>query len=384
MTLGTQIIWLWLLGLLLCISPVSGQALPFGELFDVDISTNEVGGCESHKDELQKIMDEAAALAQAGLGMLIDSANSGDFRATSAGRLVASWFGADLDEHQDKLGTIYANYETVLDFLTVNIDLPGGKPQLFCSDSWIEEHSWDDPARDKQGRTYRNNNGDLVLIRDAPNLGDIISGGSRLRPYFSLKHNTYMLSTRGPCVGDSTRRVLGNTEFWELNRDAPPRAITLCLPSWDKPENPLGTVRARPQSNDEIRRQIDLYEASGTDEASRDGRILDAVQQIFHMSPRSINFFHELFHLVLGKDATMPPSTNPATPHATEEFYNVDEILDSTKHPIDHQMKNPETYALSSLAYWYTRLGDLNDDATPAEWWSGYTTARLRDDDGLP
>lgn len=72
------------------------------------------------------------------------------------------------------------NFQTVLEFLTENKNVPlGGKPNLFCSDEWSQHEGWDDLAKDHVGLIYQNQNGDLVRNRDAPVLHDVWARGTK-------------------------------------------------------------------------------------------------------------------------------------------------------------------------------------------------------------
>jgi hypothetical protein len=104
-------------------------------------------------------------------------------------------------------------------------------------------------------------------------------------------------------------------------------------------------------TQDEIARRTAYADSTG------DYDDLDRLQQIHHIVSPSATFFHELMHLVLGKEASMP---------SRGEVYLVDRIMamEGTE-----SARNPESYTKAAVAYWYT----TNKQGAP-EYWGGFAT----------
>lgn len=174
-------------------------------------------------------------------------------------------------------------------------------------------------------------------------------------------HNAYIV--QGNENGEEERRIcsvsggtMGNVQFWGIQPSFElPRVLTLCSRLWGKPDARLGSVAPVVATQAEVARR------KAHAEATDDYVDLDRLQQIHHIMPPSATFFHELMHLVLGREASYPEDREG---RVGREVYVVDTIM---KMEGTQSARNPESYSKAAVAYWYTR----NKEGAP-EYWGGF------------
>lgn len=152
-----------------------------------------------------------------------------------------------------------------------------------------------------------------------------------------------------------SKGILGNTQAWQVygNNIVAPRALTLCPTYFTDPENRLGQVTARTVTEAELKTRI------AAAAADNNPRLLEDLQEVVHMAPRSSTIFHELMHVLLGLEATVPGS---------EEYYDITETMQLG---IELSSRNAESYTLAAVGYWYTK-----NTVREPEFCGGYTTEK--------
>ena len=182
-----------LLGLPIALTEINWgdiQAKPIDDLFQVDFTTADEGGCGPiPRATLQRMLHESARMARAGYQLHKDY----DV-ADESTRLVQTWArGITASE----VATAIEWYSWVYEFLTGNIPEPKeeeeddddddeeelppqGKPYLFCSDTWVERQSLNDHARDISGSEYPSFEpgrvGQPALVREHPDISRDLNG----------------------------------------------------------------------------------------------------------------------------------------------------------------------------------------------------------------
>ncbi|KAH6693629.1 hypothetical protein F5X68DRAFT_247990 [Plectosphaerella plurivora] len=363
MSFVMRLLYIFAIGLQLWTRAVVGDdPLTIQELFNVDLTSNDNGGCRGHEARLDSFLFEAVALADAGVNLLQDAVTPADNpQAAPASRLLESYFRGSMrgDQAGRRLRRLIRNnYVAVALFLTENLyNGPGGKPNLFCSDEWSYYVTWDEPARDNRGQIYTNENKELVRNKNAPGLNLAWNSPTAIDLLWSTVHNAYIVQRNEN--GEDERRIcsvsggtMGNVQFWGIQPSLElPRVLTLCSRLWGKPDARLGSVAPVVATQDEIVRRKAYADATG------DYVDLDRLQAIHNIMPPSATFFHELMHLVLGKEPSYPENG---------EVYLVDDIMEMVG---TESARNPESYSKAAVAYWYT----TNKEGAP-EYWGGYAT----------
>ncbi|KAF9871761.1 hypothetical protein CkaCkLH20_10695 [Colletotrichum karsti] len=301
----------------------AAAALAVDTLFRVDFSTDEFGGCRTAgRTAIQNMLDEAETLAGVGV-QLVD--NYGQ-TSGEAKRLLDVFVNGNTDAHRTTMKNYFSGVQA---FLARNENVPnGGKPYLFCSDTWLDKNTLKSEARDSEGNSFPK--GDLsglpALIENVPAYMDKRNQNPRtLRtPYWSFIHNQYLFdayysSKGGFCSKDENIAVTSDLLL--------PATVTLCPKLFRQPVSGLGV-------------QITPLTSSVIPLRPRD--IPNNAQRLSDILPSSTTLYHELFHLIHGSANTYP---------AGGEKYT---IIDLGKLSADDALANPETYAAVSIAYWYT------------------------------
>ncbi|KAI0397047.1 hypothetical protein F5Y17DRAFT_29369 [Xylariaceae sp. FL0594] len=358
------------------------------DLFDISFTESVGGSCYAEgQARFDRLVTEALALAEAGIAFAQAALDSSDALHMEAQRLGRAWFRTDdgvaSHDEADIYDTIQIYYEDVRNWLMNGGPVDDGrnpkKPYLFCEDDWAIRKSLSDPLYDANGNTVKDNNGDVVLIRDSPDMMNgksIAEGriGEAAYPYWSQRVGGYVwqrkygdLPTQGQCHQNQAHGQTF-TSSGDPNVPGPASWIVLCGDSF------TDIILGQPTC-----KVVDLSQLNDENEfdAANSGKILDII-------PESGTFFHELFHLVKGSEETRPMNV-PDSRYA--EIYSIsqnlgDEVL--TGSPLEppedrvyinseHAQSNPETYTNVAIAFYYTKNKPL-PDGRRQEFFSGDCT----------
>ncbi|KAI0002789.1 hypothetical protein F4779DRAFT_622089 [Xylariaceae sp. FL0662B] len=333
------------------------------ELFDVDFSTNLLGGCQYVGEQnVNNMLVEALTLAERGIDALNDYA---DETRPEAKRLIDAWFKPeDLNGRQ----LLRDRYTQVRDWLTHGGPLIGGReffrPQLYCHHGWIEKKQMNQQYMDNQGDPVFDINNFPVRIQDVPQMlqsrsdraAELGLPVSSVFPYWNRRSQSFFFD-RAFARGSYNTGMCSNggIQGMTIHEPGAMAAIMLCPVSF-------GTSNNRPMSWEyHGLRQIPANPIAYGQVAS--GQVPANRQLITNMIPTVGTLFHELFHLVFG-----PETTNP---EVVGELYYISEMLPAS---FRQASMNPESYACVAIAYDYTRNSEPNSYGNRVEFFSGITT----------
>ncbi|KAH7303622.1 hypothetical protein B0I35DRAFT_484990 [Stachybotrys elegans] len=312
------------------------------------------------KANFNAIWNECFTLAETGI-KLVDDFHS----KPEASRLLNAFFKNGDDPLTDNnLALIRGTFEAVRDWVEkggrYNYGESVEKPYLYCFHTWLEKKTMQDLAWDTEGRNLMEENpagdGFVATIEDVADYREAQKNqeeqlreagvkNPKVVPYWVKQQGVYIFDQyygkdKGYCTstgsGAATQHV------------TPASTITLCPTS-------LGTTNGA-LSN----KRVVKLRSPGLTPKRRDATQVGD-QQLNKLYPTSITLFHELFHLVLGNEETVPDGG---------EVYDLDEML---KLDWDKASQNPETYANVAVAYDYTiHSGEKN--GWKVEFYTGYTT----------
>ncbi|KAI2632599.1 hypothetical protein GGS26DRAFT_82786 [Hypomontagnella submonticulosa] len=340
--------------LLFATSRAATPARSITDLFQVSVDSTVGGNCAQYgTDKLQQLLNDALTLCNEAIDGMNDYINSNRGSATllEARRLINAYFRTPPVADRPNL---LSNYQRVANWITgggpVNNGQNPNKPWLFCSDSWLIRKSMSDQAFDINGQPVQNGNGSPSSIADNP---DYVAAqqretdaqdGMQAYPYWSPVLNTYVFDVAyGPLATDGYCRDPGNKGA--TNHEGMFSVVTICPQSFTGVG--IRSIAANPIQKSQIRR----------------GNPPAGAQPLGNVLPEATTLFHELFHLVLGFQATLPED-------GIEE-YGTSEMLQIVR--VD-AAQNPETYAAVAVAYDYTLNAGQDSNGNRIEFFSGYAT----------
>ncbi|KAI9042402.1 uncharacterized protein KD926_005480 [Aspergillus affinis] len=302
-------------------------AHPIASLFKVNLDDNQNAGCQSRSKTLTTWLSESKDLVEAGLKAFEHAASTSNDEYGVAARYLKTYFNLS----PGGPGTATGNLEKVQKFLKGTPLALDETPRMFCQDTWLKKLRRTDSAYDGDSKHHLkkiNEDGSEseIPIEDVPDYrnmlwgqteeGEVVSNG--YVPYWSEDLKQYIFDSdydgKTPCTSGSVGAAQDQTR---------PSTITLCPAAFTNPEGSV-TLGSKTPRNKVI-----------TDVLSR-----------------SVTFYHELFHLVLGSVDT--PDTTYFWEVMRELLENPtkrDKTGDDTHQ--DLIRKNPETYAFFSVGYWY-------------------------------
>ncbi|KAF5248147.1 hypothetical protein FANTH_6077 [Fusarium anthophilum] len=290
-----------------------------------------VGGCNSHKSKLNRWWTDARKLVDAALLYAQDDSVDGP-------EYVYTFFALDPPPSDAEYrAQARARLLLVKRFIDGDLQLPTGKPWLFCSSKWLERMDWDDVAYDKE-------TGDKFTGDDAKKVRDVYHEptpppdeadqpkefpfwSSDIREYFTDEADDYC-----------TKKVDGVAQhFGATHEDLTWKAVTICVQNLEK---------------------------NARTEHLRLGRIQKEGQSIVDYRAKSMTLFHELFHVVLGNADTQEHEksyelkyiANPRKEEG-EDPGDEDQDIISTQ----EALYNPESYTMYALS---CILGQTNKHLT--------------------
>ncbi|KAM7217957.1 hypothetical protein V8F06_006640 [Rhypophila decipiens] len=287
------------------------------ELFNVDFSTDDNGGCAyAGQTEIDTELEEAYNILSVGIG-LVDEFDSVD----EAKRLLTAFFG---NPNANQRAQMKSKYQTVQNFLKNGQTFNGEKAYLFCNSNWLTRQRVADTVLDANGqRLFKNppQNTQPLQIRDLQQR-DGLTGytywwTSRMNAYLALPGS----SPRTYCDRDARNKGV-TTEPIALGRPYIPfTSITICPNGFENRWRRRNTAAVNP------------VKASAVTSRS---------QSIGSLYPTAMTLLHEIFHLVLGNSNTF------VDPNTQYEEYGVAGMLQLTA---DQALRNPESMALVAVAY---------------------------------
>ncbi|KAI0384727.1 hypothetical protein F5Y04DRAFT_293050 [Hypomontagnella monticulosa] len=339
---------------LLATSQAATPAKSITDLFQISVDSTVGENCARYgTDRLQQSLNDALTLCNEAIDGMNDYINSNRGSATllEARRLINAYFRNPPVADRP---TLLSNYQKVANWITsggpVNNGQNPNKPWLFCSDSWLLRKSMSDQAFDKNGQPVTNGNGSPSLISDNPNYVAAqqketnAQDGDQAYPYWSSVLNTYVFDVaHGPSATDGYCTAPGNKGA--TNHEGMFSVVTICPQSFTGVG--IRSVTATPIAKSQIKR--------GTPPAG--------AQPLGAVLPEATTLFHELFHLVLGFQTTLPDD-------GIEE-YGTSEMLQIIR--VD-AAQNPETYIAVATAYDYTLNAGQDSKGNRIEFFSGYAT----------
>ncbi|KAH6647434.1 hypothetical protein BKA67DRAFT_694491 [Truncatella angustata] len=351
----------WLIAFLLTLV----AALDVTDLFNVKFGANDPGTClDAGKDQLNNFITESIALAQAGIALCDAYENTDNELNPEATRLAESVFR---EPDEDDIESIRSQYEKVLSWLQNGGSTNGGrttlKPFLFCGDSWTIRKSMSDILLGADGQPVLNEDGNQMKISDSEQMvewrddAEAIYGVATY-PYWSDPLVQYWFGkkygdspTDGPCTTDGLYATT-----WTPATG--PSYMSLCQASWTDPKEL--TV-------------VDSYTIADVSKIL-DGSAFETAGWIWDVMPTSGTIFHELFHLVLGKEDSVPSGLNGQEVYGFPEvagqvpFNDAGDYMDASL-----AIDNPETYTYAAVAFWTTQNAPLVYGQSQ-EFWTGYAT----------
>ncbi|OJD30797.1 uncharacterized protein BKCO1_5600071 [Diplodia corticola] len=324
--------------LIILLLPRISYALDAKTLFNL-APGNAHGGCDNHLEDINFWLDESIVMAEVGIKALqvaqgkVELPKNGFDEKLYAGRLTYAFFRLDSSSLQEDWDAIQGRFESVQSFLNREAPYPGGeKPWLFCGTDYLVRQEPTDTALDSEGKPLPNS----PTIQEE--YGDLLVGGKV--PWWNEYNHHYYFGDEDAgtaCDNDPFMAAAADTS------EPAPFLLFLC------PDN----INSEFMGNQE--RLGSLTPAEGT--------------YLYKMRPRSINIFHELFHLTIGnaftddvtytlggiRNGVEDPDTIPLKKTLETSEEEQENAGPNTENETKLQMlrKNPETYAFFSTAYWY-------------------------------
>ncbi|KAM7193072.1 hypothetical protein V8F20_008588 [Naviculisporaceae sp. PSN 640] len=328
----------WLLAATLAFAArsVLAAARKATDLFIVDFSTDDNGGCAyMGENEIDTQLQEAFEILSVGVVLVGDYGN-----VDEAERLLKAFFKPEPSSAD--LSTLSSNYERVIDFLENGRQWNGRKPYLFCNSNWLERKEMTDDAFDANGNVLYTDpqRTQPLKIRDVAKRD---YGTVSISFWWTSVFNAYVVVKSQAKNHYCNRNKKNKGVTTEAGDGIPYPSITVCPNGFE----PRGRRRHAAQVNPVPRNSV--------------GTNTQSIDQVY---PVAMTLIHELFHLVLGNQNTF---VDPAT---QSEEYLVAGMLGLGA---DKALRNPESMALVAVAYDIT--GNLyvgGQDAT--EFHLGYAT----------
>ncbi|KAL4796922.1 hypothetical protein BDV19DRAFT_387792 [Aspergillus venezuelensis] len=323
-------------------------------LFTVKLNTDESGGCKARSSLLKQYLQESKDLAAAGLQAIEHAQDSSASQHDVAKRYLQAYFAIGEDD-ATALTSVKDNLQKVSNFLSgKKLD---NTPRLYCHDTWLKRHARTDIAWDTDGNEIRTMDKDGVehplSIENCEQYKELfwyyddgrkVWKTNKQVPYWSDDLSQYLAdadygSGGGFCTGSNNQ---GGTQHMTT-----PSTITLCPISFTSSSDHTPKLGSRSPAN------------------GQKGGI-----KLPKILPRSVTLYHELFHLVLGSEAT-PDATYEW--HGQELLLKTPELVITKDYAEEHRdilgwimpedtygltaaeaiRRNPESYAWFSVAYWY-------------------------------
>ncbi|KAH7121438.1 hypothetical protein EDB81DRAFT_891015 [Dactylonectria macrodidyma] len=223
------------------------------DVFNVQPGTTE-GGCDDHKDSLDKwFADSQTLINAAAVGVAATDADSLSY--------LNGFFSIKPAGSKKEVTRRVTRVQEVLDNTKAP---PGGKPWLFCDSDWVIEQAWDAVALDvATGKPFPAND----KIEDI--YGPTDKQKRELSPFWNAKIG-YVFSPPGDYCSNPDN--MGATQD-----GTKPSTVTLCIKNFKASQ---GVTLA----------DIPAVTAAGT--------------SIHDLQTHSLTLFHEMFHLALGLATT--------------------------------------------------------------------------------
>ncbi|KAJ5413911.1 hypothetical protein N7509_000538 [Penicillium cosmopolitanum] len=273
-------------------------------------------------------------MVSAGISAFADAkGDADDIKTKNAKHALAKYLGITDDTSDVHVDQTKEVLEDVQSFIYKEFSTPGGMPWLFCDSSWLEEKSRTEKIEecDKE-----------VENQNSEEYGSQLKADGNLVPYWSSDLDEYIIDDahgEGGLCGDLGE--LGVTQGITARR-----TVTLC---------PRAFTRT------------DVQADFGVDAQGK--KLSDVLS-------KSATLFHELFHLVIGNDATIDATYNLGTlfqhvgkgytvPAKSEWDGQRGALRNSgRKTNIELVRTNPETWVFFCTDYWYTLNKNLYWDTT--------------------
>ncbi|KAK4209913.1 hypothetical protein QBC37DRAFT_390891 [Rhypophila decipiens] len=309
------------------------------DLFNVDFSTDDNGGCAyAGENEIDTELEEIYQILNIGT-VLVDEWDHAD----EAKRLLTAFFGTPNDAQRAQLTS---NYEEVMDFLRNGRLFNGEKPYLFCNSNWLTRQRVADTVLDANGQRIFTNppqNTQALTIRELQRR----DGTAGYTYWWTSRMNAYLA-----LPGSSPRTY--------CDRDARNKGVTTEPIALGRPYIPFTSITICPNGFENRWRRRN----SAAVNPVRASAVTARSQSIGSLYPTAMTLFHELFHLVLGNTNTF------VDPNTLYEEYGVAGMLGLSA---DQALRNPESMALVAVAYDITsHEGQVGQDFV--EFHTGYAT----------
>ncbi|KAM7187197.1 hypothetical protein V8F33_011376 [Rhypophila sp. PSN 637] len=304
------------------------QAKRATELFDVDFSTNDNGGCAYMGEaEIDTQLEEAYEILEFGVA-LVDEYDDTD----EAQRLIKGWFKKPTSA---QLTQLRSKYETVLDFLKNGKLFNGHKAFFFCNSNWMELKDYGDYALDADGD---------IMYHDAPDNTDPWTIEQVAQRDNADEYTYWWVSRMMAYYTDGEDVTQTYCESSDENK-----GVTIEPDPMGRPYNPWPSITICPNGFQLRGRR----RHGGTPRPVAKNSINANSQSIEDLFPVAMTLIHELFHLVLGNKNTF------INPNKMEEEYGVAQMVKLTA---TKALKNPESMSAMAVAYDLTgylpRVGD--------------------------
>ncbi|CZR48055.1 uncharacterized protein FPRO_12665 [Fusarium proliferatum ET1] len=302
-------------------------------VFNVKQGSVGVGGCTSYKSKLNRWWTDARKLVDAALSYAQDDSVDGP-------EYIYTFFALDPPPADARYReTVIATLQSVKNFIDGDLQLPTGKPWLFCSSKWLERMDWDDVAYDKEtGNKFTGYDAKKVRdVVDEPTPPPDEANQPEVFPFWSSDIREYMMDEADDYC---SKKVDGAIQNFGATHEGPGqtwKALTICVSNlaWN-----------------------------AKNEYLRLGAIQKEGKSIVEYRAQSMTLFHELFHVVLGVAKTEEHEMSYelkyiANPRKKEGEDPGDENQDIIS--TQEALYNPESYTLYALA---CVLGQRNERFT--------------------
>jgi len=350
------------------------NARAVGTLFQVDFTTNAGGGCQYvGQAAMQNILQDSLDLLTVGTQLVTDYGNN----VAEARRLLDSFFQVETPPMSvtqlHTLGTTINGVRTwILNGGAVNNGQVTGTPYLFCYHNWLQKQTMSSPAFDTVGETYPNVytgteillNQEQMYITKQQQETAALPGSTKAVPYWSPKHKGYIFD-RGYAAGLNAGPCTGNGYLGVTQHSLNPSSITLCPMAFGAGSN-ANTPANLATAHYVGRRSVAANAVPRASVPTGTGN--NNFQKLSALTPTAITLLHEMFHLVLGNDATY------AAVGEVYDLFTAGTSVQVVGLDYDYAVANPESYALAAVAYDYTLVNVANAAGQRVEFYSGYTT----------